>query len=421
MPAGALRAFAWYVATRVAMLALLGGLEHVVLMDPRNWLVDLDARGSALALPEYPWPAVQLLDLPLKLGVPTILHYFAAVVVFLLALDAAFAWMLWRAGGRRLTAGMWLWLLVPPALGPLALARFDLVPALLAAAALLSVRSAPAGAGLLAGLGAAFKLWPAVALPALLVPGGRQARLRVLAAFCGSVAFLALVTSAAAGWARLWSPFAVQGERGLQIEAFSALPLLWARYLDGGSRWSVAFAANCHCHELSGPGTGIALAAGAAAALALAAFVALLYARAFALPAAARSGLPAALIVALSLLAWIIGAKVLSPQYLLWLTAPLAAAGVAPGTTLRATDIALAVAAGLLTHFIYPLTYEALVVPRHFFQGEALVALTLRDVLLVALGARLGLQAWATSTSYNALSLAAAGAGVASESSNIRA
>jgi len=116
-----------------------------------------------------------------------------------------------------------------------------------------------------------------------------------------------------------------------------------------------------------------------------------------------------------------VGAKVLSPQYLLWLAAPLAAAGVAPETTLRATDIALAVASGLLTHFVYPLTYEALVVPQHFFQLEALLALTLRDALLLALAVRLGLQAWAIGSSYNGPSLAAAGASAASESSNIRA
>jgi hypothetical protein len=397
MRPGALRVLAWYVTTRAALLGLLAGIEHVVLMDPRNWLIDLDAKGAALAMPEYPWPAVLLLDMPLKLGVPTILHYFAVVVVFFLTLDAAFTWMLWRAAGRRPAAGVWLWVLVPPALGPLVFARFDLLPAFLAAAALLAVRRAPASGGVLASLGAALKLWPAVMLPALLLPGERAARVRVLAGFFASALVLALVTATAAGWARLWSPFAMQGGRGLHLEAFSALPLLWARYLDDGSGWTVSFAAACHCHEISGPGTGLAVAAGSVMAFAGAAFIALLYVRAFAMPVSTRTPAAAGLLAALSLLAWVVAGKVFSPQYLLWVAAPLAVAGVLSGAALGAADIALMVAAAALTHFVYPLAYEALVVPGHVFQGKVLTALALRDALVLAVAARLALRCWRAS------------------------
>ena len=387
MAGGLPRLLAWYAGTRAALLGLLY-LEHVVLMDPRNWLVELDARGVASALPEYPWPAVLLLDLPLRLGVPTILHYFAAIVLVLLALDAAVTWLLWRGAARRLAPGIWLWLLVIPALGPLVLARFDLLPAALAAAALLGLQSAPARAGALAALGAGLKLWPAALLPALLVAGERAARLRVAAGFVACGTALVLVTAVAAGWARVFSPLASLATRGLHLEAVTALPLLWARYLEGGSRWTVAFSQACHCHELVGPGTALAAAAGVIVLLAGAALVVLLYVRCSASPAAPSSA-TGALLAALTLLVWILGARVFSPQYLVWLAAPLAVAGVLPGSALRSLDVALLVAAALLTHLVYPLGYEALVVQGHFLQDKALIALTLRDALLIVAAARL--------------------------------
>src|SRR5689334_4038208 len=72
--------------------------EAVVLREPTKWLVDLERLGTGKALPEYPWLAVQLVNLPLQLGVPTILHYYAAVVAFFLAVDAGVARLLWRVG-----------------------------------------------------------------------------------------------------------------------------------------------------------------------------------------------------------------------------------------------------------------------------------------------------------------------------------
>lgn len=387
MPAGLARLLAWYVGTRAALLALLY-LEHVVLMDPRNWLVELAAHGVAAAMPEYPWPAVVLLDLPLRLGVPTLLHYFAAVVLFLLLVDAAITWLLWRGAGRRLARGVWLWVLVLPALGPLVLARFDLVPALFAAASLLAVRTAPGRAGALAALGAAFKIWPAVLLPALLLCGERAARLRAVAGFTSCGLALLIVTAVAAGWPRAVSPFAMLATRGLHLEAFAALPLLWARHIEGGSRWMVRFSEACHCHELVGPGTGWAAAAGVLVLLAGAALTVFLYARAFARPAAERGGAQGALLAAFSLFVWIVGSRVFSPQFLLWLAAPLAVAGVLPGAAVRSLDVALFAAAALLTQLVYPLGYEALIVQGHFLQDKALAVLTLRDALLVIAGLR---------------------------------
>lgn len=369
--------------------------EAVLLLEPRRWLIELDAFGPQNALVEYPWPAAALADLPLRLGIPTAMHYYASVALFMLAVDALFAWLLWRAAGRRASRGLWLWLLVFPALGPVAVTRFDMVPAVLAGAALLALASArPATAGVLASLGAGYKLWPAVGFAALLVPGTGAARARVLAGIGASLAGLALATVMAAGWTRLWSPLALQVERGLQLEAFGALPLLWARYLDGGARWAVRYQDICNCQELFGPGVALALALALPAMLIAAALVVALHVRAFAAPAVARSAALAALITVLSLLAWLLTARVFSPQYMLWLAAPLAVLGVLPGATLERLDIALFIGATALTHLVYPLGYEAVLVERHPLQLGFLLVITLRDALIVALGARLAMQAW---------------------------
>lgn len=387
------RLWAWYAATRATMLALLLGIEDVVLSDPVKWLVDLDAAGPGGGLREYPWPAAALLDLPLEIGIPTLSHYFGVVVSTLVAVDAGMTWTLWRAAGRRFGNGLWLWLLGVAAVGPIAFARYDLLPAVLTALALLAVRTRAAGAGLLAALAAALKIWPAVALPALLLPGDREARTRLLAAFLACASAFVLLTLVAAGWERLWSPFGMQGARGLQIEAFAALPLLWARYFEGGALWVVRFAP-CHCHEIFGPGVHLALQLGTLAGLAGAGLVVAVYVRALRAPAAERTTSRATAVAALSVLLWMTASKVFSVQYLLWLAAPLAVLGVLPDARMKRADVALFVSAAALTHLVYPLTYEALAVERHLLQLVPLVALSVRDVLLLALAWRLGRRCW---------------------------
>jgi hypothetical protein len=366
----------------------------VLLREPTKWLIDYDRLGAASALPEYPWPAVQLLGLPLRIGIPTILHYYAVMALSLLIVDAAAAGMLWRAGGRHFSRGLWVWLLFFPALGPLMVTRFDLVPAALAVAALLALSSGRAlSAGGLAALGAAVKLWPALAMPAMLVPADRRSRVRSVAGFGVVVGVAALFTVAFAGAGRLWSPLALQAQRGLQIESFAALPFLWLRYLSPGGAWAVQPNDLCNCHELVGPGVPQALALAGFATFAVAAGVLAVHVRAFFAPSATRNAGVAALLAALMLVAWLVTARVFSPQYMVWLAAPLAALGVLPGKGLRRGDVALFVVACLLTHLVFPLGYEPLIQEGHLLQGPALAILTLRDSLVLVLGVRLVLEA----------------------------
>src|SRR5260221_10999409 len=244
------------------------------------------------------------------------MNYIEVVVFFMLGVDAMFAWLRGRDAGCRLSRGLWLWLAVFPALGPLMVTRYDIVPAALAGSALLALAAArPATAGALASLGAGLKLWPAAGFAALLVPGERKSRAWVLAGLLSLLVALALASAAAAGWARLWSPFSLQGKRGLQLEAFGALPLLWARYLSVDGGWTVRQEEGvCKCHQLYGPGVDGAVQLTFPALLIAAAFVALPHLRAFAPPAAARTAAVAALLTSLWLVARAVTARAFRPQ-----------------------------------------------------------------------------------------------------------
>jgi hypothetical protein len=385
-----------YAATRVLTVVALLLFEAPLLEDPLRWLAYIDTRGQANAFPEYPWPAVALLYVPIALGALSLYSYGSAVVLGVLLADAALMVLLWRAGGRRMSAGVWLWLLALPALGPLVLTRYDILPAVLAAAALLALqRGTPAPAGAWTALGIGLKVWPALGLPALLIPGTARSRTRLLAGLLGVGAVLAAATVAAAGAERLWSPLTVQFGRGVQIESFAALPLLWLRYLDGGTRWQTLGVEACACVEVAGPGIGAVQATAGAVALAGGAALAWLHLRALRAPQAVRTVALAAILGTLVVLLSIATSRVFSPQYVIWLAALLAALGALPGGMLERGDVALLVAACLLTHLVFPLGYHYLQIePRGAGPLAMLVALTLRDALLVALGLRLAARAW---------------------------
>ena len=383
--------WSWYLASRALCLLLLVP-ESGVLSDITYFGRVLAQSGPSQGLPEYPWPAVALLELPRQLGAADGVPFFLALIALFAAVDAAFAARLWRAGGRRMTRGMVLWLAVGPVLGPLVLTRFDTLAAALSALGLLSLSAArPGAAGVAAAFGCGIKLFPAVGLPALLVPGPMRAR--VAALLGAAIAGLALAGASVAvgGVARLWSPFSFQAGRGLHVEAFAALPFLWARHFSGGG-WEARLG-ECRCYELHGPGVDLAMQLGAGVLALGAAGLALLYWRALRANPAARSVALAARLTVLALIVFIATNKVFSPQYLIWLAAPLAALALLAEDGLPRADFVLLLAACALTHVVFPLNYGALA---HVEESRAwvLTVLLARDAALVALGARLALRAW---------------------------
>ena len=383
--------WSWYLASRTLCLLLLLP-ESGVLSDITYFGRVLAQTGPGRALPEYPWPAVALLELPRQLGAADGAPFHLALIALFAAGDAAFAGWLWRAGGRRMTRGLVLWLLIGPVLGPLVLTRFDSLAGALAALALLALAAArPAAAGAAVALGAGVKLFPVVGLPALLLPGSARQRLSVLAGAALAGLALAAATVAAGGVERLWSPFAFQAGRGLHVEAFGALPFLWARHFGAGT-WESRLG-DCRCYELHGPGVDLAMQLGTATLALGIAGLALLYWRALRAGPAARDAALAARLTVLALLLFIATNKVFSPQYLIWIAAPLAVLALVSEDSLPRADFALLIGACALTQVIFPLNYDTLA---HADKSRAWVLLVLlaRDAALVALGARLAARIW---------------------------
>ncbi|WP_169337879.1 glycosyltransferase 87 family protein [Propionicicella superfundia] len=346
-------------------------------------------------LPEYPTPvAAALRGLWLVAGGDQVVFTFAFIAVMVL-LDAAFAVGLWRhARPARRVAATVLWILLVPLIGSLAYLRFDLVPTVLAGAAILLVRRRPSSAGAFVGLGAAIKLTPALLVLPLL--GRRADRRRVLTGFVAVGGGLALLGLAVGGWDRLVSPLGFQSGRGVQIESIAAtVPMLvWAA---GSSRYSLAISPH-HAWEITGPLVG---ALGTVSSVAFAAglvFVAWLGYR------VVRHRIDDAGSVALVSLATvavlIVTNKVLSPQYVLWLAGPLTAL-VALQEPTASPRPALSPFAernlilgmlmiAVLTQVVYPVTYAH--ITRHTpLALRAVLVLSVRNVLLLGWA---GAAAW---------------------------
>ena len=354
---GARRWAGWLASRGLTLLLLVP--EHKVLGDVRYYFGALDAvfRGGPVgpALPEYPAPVLAFLGLPHLVSGPAVPAYLAAFVLLILAVDAALTRALFRVAGPR-APGVTLWVCLPPLLGPMFLCRFDLLPAALAAGALLAVTTRPARAGVLAGFGA------------------------VLGVAVGLVAALA-------GGSRLTSPLSWQGARGLQLEAYAALPLLVAGAFRPGI-WHVEYT-RFYAFQLVGPGTGAALTAATAASGLAVLLLAVLWLRA----ARRREALPPAapgLLAVLTVCLMATTDKTLSPQYLIWVAALVAVVGVTHPDALPRGTVPLLLATCALTQLIFPLNYDPLVAVEPY----AVLLLAVRDAGLLAVTWLVGRQLW---------------------------
>lgn len=165
---------------------------------------------------QYPPGAGLLMLLPRLFPV----GYGEAFVGLMLLVDLVGLVLLGRLGRRSGNdTGVWVWLLGVPLLGAFAVLRFDLVPTVIAIAALLVIHRRPHWFGALVGLGAAIKLWPVLLL------FGEWDRPRLLRAALSALVVVALVfaisTIAFGDSAGFVSH---TGDRGLQEEAVATIP-----------------------------------------------------------------------------------------------------------------------------------------------------------------------------------------------------
>ncbi|HST68068.1 MAG TPA: glycosyltransferase family 87 protein [Solirubrobacterales bacterium] len=146
--------------------------------------------------------------------------YGEAFVGLMLLVDLVGLVLLARLGRRTGNdTGAWIWLLGMPLLGTFAVLRFDLIPTVIAIAALLVIHRRPGWFGALAGIGAAIKLWP------ILLLFGEWDRRRLLRSggiALGAVALVFAVATIAFGDS---TGFLTEtGNRGLQEEAVATIP-----------------------------------------------------------------------------------------------------------------------------------------------------------------------------------------------------
>jgi hypothetical protein len=146
--------------------------------------------------------------------------YGEAFVGLMLLVDLVGLVLLARLGRRAGNdTGAWIWLLGMPLLGTFAVLRFDLIPTVIAIAALLVIHRRPHWFGALAGIGAAIKLWPVLLL------FGEWDRRRLLRSAGVALAAVALVFAIATiAFGDSTGFLAETGNRGLQEEAVATLP-----------------------------------------------------------------------------------------------------------------------------------------------------------------------------------------------------
>ncbi|TKK85880.1 DUF2029 domain-containing protein [Herbidospora galbida] len=300
---------------------------------------------------------------------PHLLPFFDYLVsFFLIAIlcDLGILLLIWRfcrrTGGGN--GAVWAWVVGPVLLGPLLIARYDLMVAIFAVAAL-TASTDPAVRGALIGIGFSIKVWPIALLAGLrrwreLLTGGASAVAATVVA-CGATA---LVMPNALDF------LTAQQERGLQVESMAATPFVLLRALglwDGFSTYQHG------AMELAGTGVDTAIRIAVLATPVAAVLLVVWWLRAHPTEATFYD---AALTTVLLL---VVTSRVLSPQYLIWLIGLAAVVFSVPRSSQKPVAWLL-LAATLLTGIAYPWVEE-----HYSWKGElpGTLILAARNLLLL--------------------------------------
>jgi Glycosyltransferase family 87 len=362
---------------RLYSAAVFGDVRFYAAKVERIFQGELPYRDVAI---EYPPGSVPFTILPALAG-GTGAGYRLAFACEMVLVDAVGLWAASRlarvvdAGRRRIPLA---YVLAMVAMGPLLLLRFDLVPAvcvLLAAA--MAAEGRPGWAAAALGYGTAAKIFPGVLAPLLvlgLVPamGWRRSLLRTVPPFLAGFG-LTVVPALLLSVRGTADSILFHVQRGVQIES------LWANAIGLLDVLGVVQARTVNgfgAYDLSSSVSGLAkLLSGVATAVALAAAAWLVWRRARRLGGLGPADWAAAF--AVGVFAFVLPTRVLSPQYLVWLCAPMAA--LAAGLAGRRALWTL-VAAAVVSQVIFPFRYAQL---RRLYPFDVGL-LTLRNLLLVA-------------------------------------
>lgn len=326
------------------------------------------------------WVYPQLAMVPMLLAqlFAWIWGYTPAWAILVTLIDAAaFAVLLGRARSRGRITAAWFWLAFILAIGSVGLYRLDAVTVALSVAGCLWLVGRPWLGSALLAVGVWVKVWPAAIIAAALIALRR--RLAVVGGAVVVSVVTVLVVVLLGGGSHLLGFVGDQTNRGLQIEAPVSTFYLWRSALLLPDS-NVFYNPDMLTFEVSGPLLNqvislmtplLVLAMGSI--LALGAYKVW--------RGATFSRLFPALSLAL-VLGFIVFNKVGSPQYQVWMVAPLVI-GLAVDRRRWAKPAVLALAVAFLTQLVYPYVYDGLMLT-HPYAGPVFV-LTLRNLAVIAL------------------------------------
>jgi hypothetical protein len=258
-------------------------------------------------------------------------------------------------------------------LGPISANRYDAAVALVLAVALLfMMRQNWTAASVALGLGFALKITPAILLPIVLVLAPPRRAVRALVGFgvAAVVPFVWVLSLGGSSGAALGRMLGYHLSRPLEIESVLAAPLWVARL--AGLPIKVGLGAGSQVIE-SGLANAIASASALVLLAALGATFSLVWRRRETILAEPRLIALAALA---TILGSLVGSKVLSPQYFVWIVPAVAL--VAINRKVLGATVGVAEA---LTQLLFPANYFAL--SGHQLTGPILIVIV-RNLLVVA-------------------------------------
>lgn len=329
-----------WALTRIVAVASIWFVDWILhdITIYEGWQAAFQSGSFPIDDPTWQYPPGAGLFLALPGLAPT--PYPPTFVALVLLVDAALMGVLIAAFRRSATAdafGLRIWAWAALIVGPIMFVRFDVLPTLLAVAAVL-LAARPLWSGAMAGLGFLVKVWPAVvllALPRRRLPAG-------LAGF--AAALVVLLTAVVLTMDHTGSFLANQASRGLQAESTGALPYWIWRMLGGEVANGLEYGAiQVQMSGAEAVGTVVQVAG-----LLMIGIIA--WWRLSGRLEHASAG-DVALLVVMVLVA---SSRVYSPQFNVWLVGLAAAAALTSASRLRRVVI-LVIAVSVATQIVYPL------------------------------------------------------------------
>ncbi|MCS4276661.1 hypothetical protein M2390_001855 [Mycetocola sp. BIGb0189] len=272
-----------------------------------------------------------------------------------------------RSIGRKRAAVWWMAFIV--VLGPIVMGRIDAVTVPMAIVALLIISRHPMVASVILSIATWMKIWPAAAIGAAILVLRQRTKILVGGIYTTLVVLVAALFIG--GFPNVLSFITQQTGRGIQIEAPVAVPYLWIASLGGNAE--LYYDRDILTYQVRGEGVETLSAVMTPVLVLVVALIAVLAWRAQRTRTGALRILPV-LVLAL-VTAMIAVNKVGSPQFMVWLIAPIVFGLVVSAERFRFPAV-LALVLGLLTQLFYPYLYGSLLRAELW----AVITITLRNI-----------------------------------------